>query len=62
MSLETVRLYAQRPMKVHAQSKPLTEPLPGGKRGATVTVEPLLGGELDSPPTFFERPGGPWKR
>ena len=45
-------------MKVHAQPKPLTEPLPGGKEGATVTVEPLLGGELDSPPALFERPGG----
>ena len=45
-------------MKLHAEPKPLTEPLSGGEQGATVTVEPLLGGELDSPPAFFERPGG----
>src|ERR687892_352584 len=45
-------------MRFRPQPKPLTEPLRGGAEGATVTVEPLLGGEIDSPPAFFERPGG----
>ncbi|MBA2522906.1 MAG: N-acyl homoserine lactonase family protein [Solirubrobacterales bacterium] len=44
---------------VKAQAKPLTGPLPkGGKKGATVTVEPLLGGEVQAPRAFFENPGG----
>jgi glyoxylase-like metal-dependent hydrolase (beta-lactamase superfamily II) len=46
-------------MKVHAQPKRLTSPLPGGRQGATVTVEPLLGGEVQGPRAMFERPGGP---
>ena len=33
-------------MKLHAEPKPLTEPLAGGREGATVVVEPLLGGEV----------------
>jgi N-acyl homoserine lactone hydrolase len=45
-------------MKLHAEPKPLTEPLSGGQQGTTVTVEPLLGGELESPRALFERPGG----
>ena len=45
-------------MKLHAEPKPLTEPLAGGEPGTTVTVEPLLGGELEFPRAFFERPGG----
>jgi len=45
-------------MKLHAEPKPLRQPLAGGEQGTTVTVEPLLGGELDSPRGFFERPGG----
>ena len=48
-------------MKVHAEAKPLTEPLPGGKQGATVTVEPLSGGEVQFPAASFERPGGPFE-
>jgi N-acyl homoserine lactone hydrolase len=45
-------------MKLHAQPKLLTEPLAGGEQGTTVVVEPLLGGEVQVPPDFFERPGG----
>jgi N-acyl homoserine lactone hydrolase len=45
-------------MKIHAEPKPLIEPLRGGTRGATVTVEPLSGGDLEGPPAFFERTGG----
>jgi glyoxylase-like metal-dependent hydrolase (beta-lactamase superfamily II) len=48
-------------MKVHAEPKPLTEPLPGGAQGATVTVEPLSGGEVQFPAASFERPGGPFE-
>ena len=45
-------------MSVHADPKPLEGPLPGGPEGTTVTVEPLLGGELQSPPGTFEASGG----
>ena len=45
-------------MKIHAQPKRLTEPLRGGTPGATVTVEPLPGGEMQAPPAFVERTGG----
>lgn len=45
-------------MKIHAEVKPLTGPLRGGTPGATVTVEPLHGGELQAPPAFVERTGG----
>ncbi len=48
-------------MKVHAEPKPLTGPLPGGTRGATVTVQPLSGGEVQFPAASFERPGGPFE-
>ncbi len=45
--------------KVKAEARPLTGPLPkGAKTGATVTVEPLLGGEVQAPMGFFENPGG----
>lgn len=44
---------------VKATAKPLTGPLPkGSETGATVIVEPLLGGEVQSPRGFFENPGG----
>ncbi|GAC1492039.1 MAG: N-acyl homoserine lactonase QqlR [Solirubrobacteraceae bacterium] len=33
-------------------------PLPGGAAGASVTVEPLLCGEIAVPPIFFDRPRG----
>jgi glyoxylase-like metal-dependent hydrolase (beta-lactamase superfamily II) len=39
----------------------MTEPLPGGTRGATVTVRPLSGGEVQFPVAGFERPGGPFE-
>lgn len=45
-------------MKVHADAKPLNAPLPGGKPGASVVVEPLRVGEVQFPHGFFERPGG----
>jgi N-acyl homoserine lactone hydrolase len=45
-------------MKVHAEPKPMTEPLAGGQEGATVVVEPLLVGELQCPRTMFETSGG----
>lgn len=45
-------------MKVHAEPKPLTQPLPGGREGATVVVEPLKAGEVQAPRSFLERTGG----
>jgi N-acyl homoserine lactone hydrolase len=46
-------------VKVHAEAKPLTAPLPGGRSDATVIVEPLKVGEVQAPRTFIERSGGP---
>lgn len=44
---------------VKAEARPLPGPLPkGAKTGATVTVEPLLGGEVHAPRQFFESKGG----
>ena len=48
-------------MKVHAEPKPLSEPLPGGSPGSSVTVQPLSGGEVQFPAASFERPGGPFE-
>jgi N-acyl homoserine lactone hydrolase len=48
-------------MKVTAEPKPLSEPLPGGSARASVTVEPLSGGEVQFPAASFERPGGPFE-
>lgn len=45
-------------MKVHAEAKHLNSPLAGGRKGATVSVEPMVAGEVQWPPGFFERPGG----
>jgi glyoxylase-like metal-dependent hydrolase (beta-lactamase superfamily II) len=45
-------------MKIHAQPKPLHEPLAGGTQGATVTIEPLIGGRVHWPLELMERPGG----
>lgn len=45
-------------MAVHAEPSPLDAPLPGGSDGATVVVEPLIGGEVQFPPGFFELPEG----
>jgi N-acyl homoserine lactone hydrolase len=49
-------------VNVHAEPEPLREPLPGGRDGATVSVEPLLGGEIQGPPGWFEASGGPRMR
>jgi N-acyl homoserine lactone hydrolase len=47
-------------MKVHAETRALTEPLSGGgPEGTTVVVEPLKVGEVHFPPAFFERAEGP---
>ena len=45
-------------MKIHAEPKPLHEPLPGGKSGATVVVEPLITGRVNWPEVMMETPGG----
>lgn len=45
-------------MKVHAEAKPLHEPLTGGAPGATVSVEPLLAGEVTWSRSMMESPGG----
>lgn len=45
-------------MSVHAEPRPLHEPLAGGTQGATVTVEPLLAGSLNMPLPLMESPGG----
>lgn len=42
-------------MKVRADTNPLLEPLPGGRAGATVSVEPILTGTLLSPRAWVER-------
>jgi glyoxylase-like metal-dependent hydrolase (beta-lactamase superfamily II) len=45
-------------MRIHAEAKPLHEPLAGGTQGATVTVEPLIGGYVTWPLPLMESPGG----
>jgi N-acyl homoserine lactone hydrolase len=45
-------------MKVHAEPKPLTEPLSGGSPGATVVVEPIAAGHVRFPAEWFERAEG----
>jgi glyoxylase-like metal-dependent hydrolase (beta-lactamase superfamily II) len=45
-------------MGVHAEPKPLHEPLAGGTPGATVTVEPIVAGTVSWARTMMERPGG----
>lgn len=44
-------------MKVKAEPRALTEPLPGGSSGATVVVEPLDTGWLTVPRSWLERAG-----
>ena len=45
--------------KLKAEARTLSRPLPGGgEQGTTVTVEPLLGGEVQAPREYFESPGG----
>lgn len=45
-------------MKIHAEPKPLHEPLSGGTQGATVVVEPLIAGRVSWPKDMMETPGG----
>jgi len=45
-------------MSVHAEPKPLHEPLAGGTAGATVTVEPMIAGHVSWSRSMMERPGG----
>ena len=45
-------------MKIHAEPKPLHEPLAGGRQGATVVVEPLISGHVNWPMAMMETPGG----
>lgn len=45
-------------MKVHAEAKPLHEPLAGGTPGATVVVEPIVAGHISWSLSMMESPGG----
>jgi N-acyl homoserine lactone hydrolase len=45
-------------MKIHAEPKPLHEPLAGGTQGATVVVEPMVAGHVSWPKDMMESPGG----
>jgi len=47
-----------QPMGVSVEPKPLHEPLAGGTRGATVTVEPLIAGHVDFAREMMVSPGG----
>ena len=49
-------------VKVHAEPRPLHAPLPGGQKGATVVVEPLIAGTVNWPLSMMERPGGRLER
>lgn len=44
--------------KVHAETRPLHEPLAGGTAGAVVVVEPLVAGRVHWAKELMERPGG----
>ena len=44
-------------MSVHAEAKPLHEPLAGGTPGASVAVEPLVAGYVNWPLALMETPG-----
>jgi N-acyl homoserine lactone hydrolase len=48
-------------MRIHADARTLSEALPGGAEGATVTVEPILPAEVQWPAAALERPGGPFE-
>ncbi len=45
-------------MTVHVEPKPLHEPLAGGTKGATVTVEPIVAGTVTWSRSMMESPGG----
>jgi N-acyl homoserine lactone hydrolase len=49
-------------MRVHAEAKPLTAPLPGGKQGATVVVEPIRAGDVHFPRELMVGSGGRLER
>ena len=49
-------------VKVHAEPTPLHAPLPGGQKGATVVVEPLIAGSVNWPMSMMERPGGRFEK
>jgi N-acyl homoserine lactone hydrolase len=46
-------------MPLATEPRPTALPLPGGKRGTTVRVHPILTGEMHAPRAFTDRPGGP---
>ncbi|MFA9400674.1 MAG: N-acyl homoserine lactonase family protein [Acidobacteriota bacterium] len=45
-------------MTVHAETRPLDTPLPGGAAGSTVTVEPIITGTFSSPAIVGSSPKG----
>jgi len=45
-------------MAVHAEPRSLKTPLPGGRDGATVTVEPMICGHFNSPRVIQSSPSG----
>ncbi|MBK5110415.1 MAG: N-acyl homoserine lactonase family protein [Thermoleophilia bacterium] len=45
-------------MSVHAETRPLVTPLPGGGSGLTVTVEPMITGTFSSPAIIGSSPVG----
>jgi N-acyl homoserine lactone hydrolase len=45
-------------MAIAAEPRPASLPLPGGRRGATVRLHPLLVARLLGPPAYFHRPEG----
>lgn len=45
-------------MTVRAEPRPLQTPLPGGKEGTTVTVEPMVCGHFNSPRVIQSSPSG----
>jgi N-acyl homoserine lactone hydrolase len=49
-------------MSVHAEPRPLHEPIAGGTPGATVTVEPIVAGHVHWPRSLMEWPGGRFKQ
>lgn len=45
-------------VSIHAESRPLDTPLPGGEQGATVTVQPIITGSFSGPPILHDNPRG----
>jgi glyoxylase-like metal-dependent hydrolase (beta-lactamase superfamily II) len=45
-------------MPLATDARPAQLPLPGGRRGATVKVHPIVTGYLHAPPAHLDRPGG----